>query len=258
MRSEKKLNRNTIFGSLVIAALIAAGCGTSGPNKNGGMPEPAANSGSSAAPAKAGDPAPAPDATAKPPTAAPPSTDPSTNKEATPSKDVSAKPQQEGQDEATSKNVADVVQKDAVMQPGNKRERAVEGPPAVRVEPSGNHTKYVGKYEWHDPKFDMINADIKKRGKGAPIVSYLEVRADGTYTWSFGPADKMNIIEGTCESTDAKIVLHPYLDAKTKKPVTYPNEKKVWNLEFSKDGKSLDTMYKLGTGSKLMKYFKQN
>lgn len=252
------MNRHLILGSSLAIAIVLVGCGQSDPSKDGGMPPAATNSSSSPTDApKAVEPtkpAETPGSEAPKPT-----DDPGAN-QAEPVKDPTQKaPVPEGSDETTSSRVKDEVQKKAALQPGNERPRAVEGPPAVRVAPSGDHTKYVGKYEWRDAKFDKINADIKRKGKGFPIVSYLEVRADGTYKWSFGPSDKMNEIEGTCESTPAKITLHPYLDAKTKKPVTFESEKQLWNLEFSADGKSLDTIYKLGSTKKqLMKYFKLN
>jgi hypothetical protein len=256
VRSENKLNRHLIIGSSLAVAIVLVGCGQSDSSKNGGMPSPATNSSSSTTDAPK---AAKPDAPAETPAnEASKPTDPAA-KQAEPVKDPTQKaPVPEGTDETTSARVKDEVQKKAALQPGNERQRVVEGAPAVRVAPSGDHTKYVGKYEWRDARFDKINADIKKKGKGFPIVSYLEVRSDGTYKWSFGPANKMSEIEGTCESTPAKITLHPYIDAKTKQPVTFENEKKLWNLEFSADGKSLDTLYKLGNNKKLMKYFKVN
>jgi|GEM_PF-4517365 len=141
--------------------------------------------------------------------------------------------------------------------------------PAVRVEPSGDHAKYVGTWVFKDKKFDKVNADIEKKvaalkAKGKPVPPYMvpimfiiTINPDGTYVYEMGPKGLGRKISGTIESSPTKLVLNPYLDVKKNKPVELEDDVLPWNLELSKDGKSIDTIYKLKNGKQLMKFFKQ-
>lgn len=170
-----------------------------------------------------------------------------------------------------SKPVKDLTLKEPKVKPEDiaRKNQAKKVQPAVRVEPSGDHTKYVGTWIYKDKKFDKVNADIEKkaaalRAKGqkvppymVPIMFVITVNPDGTYVYEMGPRGMGRKVSGTIASSPTKLVLNPYMDVKKNKPLELEDDVLPWNLELSKDGKSIDTIYKLKNGKQLMKFYKQ-
>jgi hypothetical protein len=249
------IRKSTIWVT-VLALMVMAGCSAPPKESSGGMPKPAESS-TGGAPDKAvsTDKAAAQDTVAKAPgddakPANPPAVTPPVKT------DPAAKVSPANPDDKTVK--VDKKNPDSVAppQPNDPRKLTEKVPdkprpstPAVKVASSGNPAKYVGKYRLlMMGKQDVAKLQAQMKAKKAPgLVAELEIKADGTYVWKFGPDRAVRTITGTVQVSDKSVTLSPYMA--DDEVASRPADKMAFNLEPSEGGKKLTTLVRISGGA---------